>query len=170
MQTFNSFAELAAANGTPVYQPFTANTSNARTDVVTANTDVVTNNALSGEFLKHIERLHGALLDPNHDAYGTMGKNDVLYELLNVVESEYAKRIPSQADMDDADDLIGILEKEIGRDLKTSQVITALGKSIDNIVYDNLWASIDLYGYGLDDDLDDEDVGAYDDEWDDDDD
>ena len=37
MKNFNSFAELAAANGTPVYQPFTTNTVNAMADVVTFN-------------------------------------------------------------------------------------------------------------------------------------
>ena len=38
MQTFNSFSELATANGSPVYQPFTnTGTANVRTDVVTNN-------------------------------------------------------------------------------------------------------------------------------------
>ena len=50
MQNFNSFAELAAANGTPVYQPFTANTDNARTDTVTNNRDRPHNDVITMQY------------------------------------------------------------------------------------------------------------------------
>jgi len=53
MQNFNSFSELAAANGTPVYQPFTVNTANARADVITNN--VMDTDAAKFERIKELK-------------------------------------------------------------------------------------------------------------------